>query len=441
LVLAASAGPLALASGDTDGNPETGAIVICKMMADPEGVILNESTQGSVSFPDASFSVWGMTPPQTSAAPATGEFGTFYFHPPLPFTHDFLGFDGLKDAECQTATGLPLGSYYYDREGGPAGWQTPRYNDQVFGAVSGFGDFAEYDATLFDGDASNDGARDLRADGHIVLTADGDLRTLVVLNQLASPAENGSENTEELCSDDEDNDGDGLVDAEDPDCAAFQEGDAGGGSENGNGEEENGNSGGNGSGGGNENGNNNGPENAPGENNQGLCTDALDNDGDGLVDLADPECGPVLGVGPGQGGEGITGGAAQTASPSGGEAGGENAPAPTGEVLGASTGCSEPFMNAYVKFGAANDEQAVRALQEFLNEELGLSLPVTGFYGPATFSAVKEFQLKYWEQILKPWEAFGFDPKTPSGYVYKTTSWWINELQCPNLENPFPQLP
>lgn len=137
--------------------------------------------------------------------------------------------------------------------------------------------------------------------------------------------------------------------------------------------------------------------------------------------------------------------------------------APAGQVLGASTsaplpaavfapqasssdyqlppGCA-PLITHYLHVGRANDESDMRALQSFLNTNLGLSLPVTGFFDQATFNAVEAFQLKYAEDVLAPWVPFGLpSSRTPTGYVYKTTSWKINSLACASLEAPFPTLP
>ena len=73
---------------------------------------------------------------------------------------------------------------------------------------------------------------------------------------------------------------------------------------------------------------------------------------------------------------------------------------------------------------------------------LGLNIPLTGVYGPLTYEAVKQFQVKYWQEVLQPWVPFGLpNAQTPTGYVYKTTKRWINMLSCPALNLPVPQLP
>lgn len=108
-----------------------------------------------------------------------------------------------------------------------------------------------------------------------------------------------------------------------------------------------------------------------------------------------------------------------------------------GEVLGATT-CG-PLLNDYLKLGWNNNPEEVKKLQDFLNSQLGMSLPVTGFFGPMTFDAVKLFQKNYWESVLKPW--FGqpgsgiSGADTPTGFVYQTTKWEINNIWCPGSES------
>ncbi|MCR4325924.1 MAG: chitobiase/beta-hexosaminidase C-terminal domain-containing protein [Patescibacteria group bacterium] len=135
---------------------------------------------------------------------------------------------------------------------------------------------------------------------------------------------------------------------------------------------------------------------------------------------------------------------------------------PQGEVLGAYTSTEpqtqsgtttpatsatpapacEPLITHYLHAGWANDADEVKALQQFLAGELGIELPVTGIYDAATIDAVNAFQLKYWEDVLAPWVPHGLaTDHTPTGYVYKTTSWKINQLHCGSLATPFPELP
>ena len=124
---------------------------------------------------------------------------------------------------------------------------------------------------------------------------------------------------------------------------------------------------------------------------------------------------------------------------------------PTGEVLGASitaeelAAClKEPYLKTYLKMGSNNDPVEVLKLQTFLNETMGSTIPLTGYFGPITFGAVKKFQTSYKEEVLIPWvKARAASDDSPSGYVYKTTKRWINIMKCRDLEpiTPMPQLP
>jgi Concanavalin A-like lectin/glucanases superfamily/Prealbumin-like fold domain len=139
----------------------------------------------------------------------------------------------------------------------------------------------------------------------------------------------------------------------------------------------------------------------------------------------------------------------------GGGGGGSFAPtAPQGQVLGEATttpstesslgtSCSVEYISAYLGRGRNNDPAQVKKLQQFLNDNLGTKLPITGFFGNLTYNAVKQFQLKYGNDILVPWVPFGQDPLKPTGFVYKTTKWKINVLMCPAGEilPVMPQLP
>lgn len=115
-----------------------------------------------------------------------------------------------------------------------------------------------------------------------------------------------------------------------------------------------------------------------------------------------------------------------------------------GQVLGASTGpVCEEYLKSYIKFGADNNPEEVKKLQQFLNEFMGADLPITGFYGEQTFDLVKRFQSLYSLMILTPWTEAGFKMDGPTGYVYKTTKRWVNILKCPEMitTSPIPPLP
>jgi uncharacterized repeat protein (TIGR01451 family) len=150
----------------------------------------------------------------------------------------------------------------------------------------------------------------------------------------------------------------------------------------------------------------------------------------------------------GGGSVGVAAGFISSVSSGGGGGGGvvlgastTTVPAPQGKVLGASTTCGQ-YLFHYLKRGAKNDPSDVLKLQQFLNQDLGLQLPLTGYFGSLTFAAVKQFQLKYAMDVLAPWVKYGLtSAQTPTGYVYKTTLWKINLLSCSVLGLPVPQLP
>lgn len=118
-----------------------------------------------------------------------------------------------------------------------------------------------------------------------------------------------------------------------------------------------------------------------------------------------------------------------------------------GEVLGEEI--TDEQLNAcglylleYIRHGANNNPEQVIKLQQFLNEQMGANIPLTGFYGPLTMQWLKEFQLKWKDQVLRPWVQAGLynDENIPTGYVYKTTKRWINILKCPLLNISMPEL-
>ena len=124
---------------------------------------------------------------------------------------------------------------------------------------------------------------------------------------------------------------------------------------------------------------------------------------------------------------------------------------PAGEVLGASTtepdlslpaSCGE-YLSDYLRYGKKNNVEQVKLLQSFLNEFVGTNLPITGFFGKMTHNAVKQFQVKYHSEIIKPWIDAGFkdkDIENGTGYVFKTTKREINLLKCASLNIPMPDL-
>jgi hypothetical protein len=115
--------------------------------------------------------------------------------------------------------------------------------------------------------------------------------------------------------------------------------------------------------------------------------------------------------------------------------------APQPQVLGDSCGL---YLLTYIKYGKKNDVEDVKRLQIFLNENMGSTLPISGFFGKMTMKTLKEFQVKYKNDVLTPWADYGLtqdEATNGTGYVYKTTQRWINHLKCEELNLPVPQLP
>jgi peptidoglycan hydrolase-like protein with peptidoglycan-binding domain len=64
-------------------------------------------------------------------------------------------------------------------------------------------------------------------------------------------------------------------------------------------------------------------------------------------------------------------------------------------------------------------------LKKFLNSHLKLKIDLNNAFGPATQKAVMDFQLKYKDEILKPYAI-----KQPTGTAGKATANKINSLVC-----------
>ena len=112
----------------------------------------------------------------------------------------------------------------------------------------------------------------------------------------------------------------------------------------------------------------------------------------------------------------------------------------TGSVLGASTSCGI-YLNDFLKMGWKNKIEQVKKLQTFLNDYLKLDpkLPVTGIFGMQTYKAVLKFQEGEETLVLKPWVGVTLkDSKKGTGFVYKTTITRINNIMCPELNIPVP---
>ncbi len=107
-----------------------------------------------------------------------------------------------------------------------------------------------------------------------------------------------------------------------------------------------------------------------------------------------------------------------------------------GQVLGAST-CG-PLLTQYLHKDWKNDPSEVTKLQQFLNDHVGSALPLSGLFDQNTFGAVEQFQTQYGGDVLNPWvgrpDSGITDENTPTGFVYQTTRWKINNLWCPGSE-------
>jgi hypothetical protein len=214
-----------------------------------------------------------------------------------------------------------------------------------------------------------------------------------------------TENSFELCTDGLDNDDDTTIDAGDADCIGHLTED---------------------------------PEEEfalAAENTYELCTDGLDNDDDTTIDAGDFDCIGHLE-------------APVKEEPRRRSSGGSRKVpvanlSSAGEVLGASTdagSCS--VLTTYMKRGNMNNVEEVKMLQTFLSANMNADLPITGFFGPLTEQAVKNFQLKYKTEILKPWVDLGLLPSVDiaTGYVYKTTLFVINKMLCADATQVMPVL-
>ena len=111
-----------------------------------------------------------------------------------------------------------------------------------------------------------------------------------------------------------------------------------------------------------------------------------------------------------------------------------NAPESAQSVLGASTDTVCPFLTEHMQVGWQNNTWEVIKLQLFLKLVMGYDNPVTGFFGEMTDENVKRFQAFFAAEILTPWFEAGVVPhENPTGFVYKTTKWKINDIMCPGF--------
>ncbi len=168
-----------------------------------------------------------------------------------------------------------------------------------------------------------------------------------------------------------------------------------------------------------------------------ICSDGVDNDGDGKVDSSDPGChsdndpnnngsydpndndetdqtsGCTSNCGGGGGGGG-GGGSSLSGS--------RRRPIVVGEIAGA-TSCT--YLRDYLRRDWNNDSVEMLKLKSFLNVFEKENLSLTADFDQATFDAVSRFQNKYESDILTPW-----GHTAPTGFVYILTKKKINEIYC-----------
>ncbi|OGZ10515.1 MAG: hypothetical protein A3D65_04225 [Candidatus Lloydbacteria bacterium RIFCSPHIGHO2_02_FULL_50_13] len=152
--------------------------------------------------------------------------------------------------------------------------------------------------------------------------------------------------------------------------------------------------------------------------NDGGCENSADNDEGGPVQPETPGGGDGATIPPGGGGTGQGGGVVQGAA--------TTSAAVPGEVLGESE-CF--YLRDYLRLSRENDPAEVMKLQTFLRDFEGFTdLPVTGFFGTETDKAVREFQDRYADDVLLPWNL-----PSNTGYVYYTTRKKVNEIYCQSV--------
>lgn len=226
------------------------------------------------------------------------------------------------------------------------------------------------------------------------------------------PNDNDESNTSAECGDGKDNDNDGSIDSNDPNC--HSDGNAG-----------------------------NPPSYDPNDTSEGSApAEDLCSNLEGIQESVPSgmvESGGICTVPTGGGGGGGGGGNG------GGYYGGNGAPLGSiivasggGLVLGASTGLTtgavlgvsaencNAYLTGYIRHMGQNDKEQVLRLQRFLRDLEGFdTVRETGIYDDASLAAVHSFQIKYAPKILTPWGA-----TRSTGFVYYTTKKAINERYC-----------
>lgn len=190
------------------------------------------------------------------------------------------------------------------------------------------------------------------------------------------------------------------------------------------------------------------------ENTLERCMDGEDNDGDEDVDLGDSDCAshaviilppetPATTTAPTpsiSGGDWVGASFGSSGPSSSGFSSGLSAGTPVSSIVSTTTStttavttttrpvCVDSFTKYMKRGSSANDVNEVKKLQDFLNQNLNINIPVTGFFGSLTQAGVIKFQLKYSNEILTPW---GLTNAT--GYFYRTSMTKANSLMCQSI--------
>ena len=105
-----------------------------------------------------------------------------------------------------------------------------------------------------------------------------------------------------------------------------------------------------------------------------------------------------------------------------------------GSVLGATSDACEWSIDTYMRNGYKNDTAQVKVMQMLMNKYVGSTLTIDGMFGNMTEAAVKAFQTKYADEILKG--AWGII--SPTGIFFRSTLAKAKNLECPEMPTPIP---
>lgn len=82
-------------------------------------------------------------------------------------------------------------------------------------------------------------------------------------------------------------------------------------------------------------------------------------------------------------------------------------------------------IKGFYKLGDKNIE--IKEIRKSINKRMGTDLPITDKFDKELFNTLKDWQEKYRDTVLDPWEM-----ESPSGYFYKTSNWSMNfQSGCP----------